>query len=160
MDIIADSITIRNSINMNSNLIDVVVYFMVIEIIQAIGDGKPPATEHLPTTIPEDLSQARKPPSVVELNKILKELENPENREYRAALTPEMMEARKILSKLQRRSKVPTQINLDDKVMRNLRQISNPSQLIHDIVVSFFFVFGEYEGYTRVCFSNRYLFAF
>ena len=90
-------------------------------------------------------------PSLRAIREIFQELEKPENQEFKEALTPELMQARILEKKLSRIQTLPKQLFLDDSTMRMLRQYSVPPTAVHDVVVAFFLLLGEYEGHTRVC---------
>jgi hypothetical protein len=88
-------------------------------------------------------------PSLAAINQIFAELEQPENVTFKDPLTPELMQARLLRMELSRNLKIPSRLEFDDKTMRTLRQYSSPPPAVHDVVVAFFLIFGEYEGFTR-----------
>ncbi len=90
-------------------------------------------------------------PSLDGIRLIFRELEQPENLEFKDPLTPELMQARILEKKLSRYQSLPSKLVLDDTTMRMIRQYSVPPTAVHDVVVAFFLLLGEYEGYTRVC---------
>ena len=89
-------------------------------------------------------------PSLAAINQVFAELEQPENVTFKDPLTPELMQARLLKMELSRNMKIPSRLEFDDKTMRTLRQYSSPPPAVHDVVVAFFLIFGEYEGFTRV----------
>ena len=89
-------------------------------------------------------------PSLTAINQVFAELDQPENATFKDPLTPELMQARLLRMELSRNMKIPSRLEFDDKTMRTLRQYSSPPPAVHDVVVAFFLLLGEYEGFTRV----------
>ena len=96
-------------------------------------------------------------PSLTAINQVFAELEQPENATFKDPLTPELMQARLLKMELSRNMKIPSRLEFDDKTMRTLRQYSSPPPAVHDVVVAFFLIFGEYEGFTRVSWTVLYI---
>ncbi len=92
----------------------------------------------------EEITAAR-----IELQRQVYLQEEPENKKYYEYLSGSILQARKIInqrSSEQRLRKAP----FDIEKMRFLRQISVPLQPMHDVLVAFFLLLGEFEGKTRV----------
>ena len=87
------------------------------------------------------------------IRQLYNQLQEPAYAKYKDPLTRELMYARQMMSKLGRVQHVlaPKHMELDEKTMSTLRQIVNPVPVIHDVMVAFFLLLGEYEGFTRVC---------
>ena len=90
-------------------------------------------------------------PSLPQLRTLMARINEPEYIKYRGNLTLDLMRARQILNRLERENWIPKQLDLDEQTMRDIRQVKLPTKTLHDIVVAFLLLLGEYEGNTRVC---------
>ncbi len=84
------------------------------------------------------------------LKEVLSELMQPEKKKVRESLCNEAARAKELAKKLSRRARLKA-LHMDASVLRSLRQIVEPKKQVHDVIVAFFLILGEYEGHTRVC---------
>ena len=89
------------------------------------------------------------------LKEILTELERPEKRKIRESLGDEFSRAKEVEKKLTREARIRA-LNLDSSVFKSLRLIVKPPKQVHEVVISFLLLIGEYEGLTRVFILTLY----
>lgn len=82
---------------------------------------------------------------------ICQRMEGKQYRKFKDPLTPDLMQARKLISILNRKVKLPDRLDFDDKTMREMRRYAAPPQIVHDIAIATLLLHNEYEGVTRVC---------
>ena len=90
------------------------------------------------------------PPNSKKLKEILAELELPEKNKTRQSLVDEIKRAKELAKNLAREAKIRA-ISLDSSVFKTLHQIVQPHEEVHEVVIAFLLLIGEYEGFTRVC---------
>lgn len=88
------------------------------------------------------------------LLEFLERIEKPEFRRFRSSLTPDIMQARKLICSLNRKVHLPKELDFDDGTMRELAQFSQPPKTVHDVVIASLLLLGEYEGFARVSFLS------
>ncbi len=103
------------------------------------------------------VSNTPRSPSIQLLIQVIEELERPEKKRHRDMLASELARAKALLRQLDRAEKVKA-LHFDSPILRTLRQIREPTQQLHDVIVAFFLLLGEYEGYTRVFLDTEFLF--
>ncbi len=87
---------------------------------------------------------------------LLEELDLPLNKMHKSRLGEDVESLRDLKVKLSHKPQtvVPP---LDEATIRSLRQISSPSPKLHDVLVAFFLLLGEYEGNTRVSLLSLFI---
>ncbi len=92
-------------------------------------------------------------PDLENIHRILRELELPQNRLIKEKLMREIAMAEEIEKDIIRQ-KYYKKLPFNDQAMRTLRRFTVPSEQTQDILCGFFLLLGEYEGDTRVYFTN------
>ena len=85
-----------------------------------------------------------------ELRELIANVERAENAGMRAQLEAELSDAKECVQLEERRVHLRV-LQLDSRVISTLRKIRTPIPIVHDVVVAFLLLLGEFEGYTRVC---------
>ena len=95
-------------------------------------------------------SEANPSANIPALKKIMAELEELEKKKRHERLLAGLQKVKAVNKEEERKAQINA-LHFNTPILRTLRMIRMPSPQIHEVIIAFFLLLGEFEGYTRVC---------